>query len=238
MAGQINEDMSLVANGNGGEVVDYYGLVNISDPSKVGTQGSEDEKQVRTDALVNNVWAAAVLVGQIQDAEKKLIKLVGMHRHLYSLRYTLAVAYVAQGRLQEGKRELRRCSTPLTDKQAAKMRKSDAAFMLPHCRAGYISLARLTLRMTSCSISTLILPHLPFYIDFFSVYWWGWCSLATVLIKQGHCEEALEVLLKALDVDPWFAPLHSALAAGIPPIQSHLRLSRLSLAISTCHPCA
>jgi len=55
MAGQINEDMSLVAAGEGGEVVDYYGLVNISDPSKVGTQGSDAEKQVRTDALVNNV---------------------------------------------------------------------------------------------------------------------------------------------------------------------------------------
>jgi hypothetical protein len=41
MAGQINEDMSLVAAGEGAEVVEYYGAVNISDPSKVGTQGSE-----------------------------------------------------------------------------------------------------------------------------------------------------------------------------------------------------
>jgi len=35
-----------VASGEGSEVVEYYGQVNISDPSKVGTQGSDDEKQV------------------------------------------------------------------------------------------------------------------------------------------------------------------------------------------------
>jgi hypothetical protein len=163
MAGQVNEDMSLVANGHGSEVVDYYGLVNISDASKVGTQGSEDEKQVRTDALVNNVWAAAVLVGQIQDAEKKLIKLIGMHPHLYSLHYTLAMAYSAQGRLQESKRQLRRCSAPLSDKQASKMSKSDAVFMLPHCRAGYAlspSLSLLDSLATTLGVAHAVFRHL------------------------------------------------------------------------------
>ena len=48
MASQINEDMALVAAGDGAEVVEYYELVNISDPAKVGTQGSTEEKQVPT----------------------------------------------------------------------------------------------------------------------------------------------------------------------------------------------
>ncbi len=35
--------------------------------------------QVRTEALVNNVWAAAVLVGLLEPAERHLIKLIGTH---------------------------------------------------------------------------------------------------------------------------------------------------------------
>jgi hypothetical protein len=52
MAGQINEDMALVAAGDGAEVVEYYQLVNISDPAKVGTQGSTEEKQVPIQPLL------------------------------------------------------------------------------------------------------------------------------------------------------------------------------------------
>jgi hypothetical protein len=34
-----------------------------------------------------------------------------------------------------------------------------------------------------------------------------------VLMRQGHCEQALEVLSVGVSEDAWFAPLHSALAA-------------------------
>ena len=78
--------------------------------------------QVRTEALVNNVWAAAVLIGLLEPAERHLIKLIGahftciisttvqiltlkakagMHPQLSSLYYSLALALSAQGRLQE-----------------------------------------------------------------------------------------------------------------------------------------
>ena len=175
MAGQINEDMALVADGEGGDVVEYYGSVNISDPSKVGTQGSDAEKLVRTDALVNNVWAAAVLVGQMDAAESKLIQLIKAHPYLYQLHYTLAVGLLSQGRLQEAKAEFRRCVEPPSQQMAAskRMRRSDRLLVLPHCRAG----------------------------------------LASVLLRQGHVEEALEVLVLAVEEDAWFAPLHSALAS-------------------------
>ena len=190
MAGQINEDMSLVASGEGGDVVEYYASVNISDPSKVGTQGSTEEKKVRTDALVNNVWAAAVLVGRMTEAEKHLIKLLKVHPDLMQLHYTLAVGFAVQGRLQEAKAEYRRCIRTEPDKDRSKRDKtksSDAPLLLAHCRAG----------------------------------------LSSVLIKQGHYEQALPVLLAGVDDDPWFAPLHSALAA--------VRIHRAEPALALTH---
>jgi hypothetical protein len=33
------------------------------------------------------------------------------------------------------------------------------------------------------------------------------------LMRQGHCEQALEVVSAAVSEDAWFAPLHSTLAA-------------------------
>jgi len=138
---------------------------------------------------VNNVWAAAILVGQLDAAEKKLIGLVALHPHLFQLLYTLGIGYVSQGRLQEARTSLQLCAavgsfdastkgkdTGRDNKDRKKGRgaaKSDDIFLRPHCRA----------------------------------------ALSNLLIKQGHCEEALEVLVDAVEEDSWFAPLHGALAA-------------------------
>jgi len=89
---------------------------------------------------VEQVWASAVLVGQMEAAEKNVIKLIGVHPYLSSLQYTLGVGFAAQGRLQEAKTAYRRCASPLTEKEASKYKKHDRDLMIPHCRVGLASL--------------------------------------------------------------------------------------------------
>mmetsp|Transcript_33139 Transcript_33139/g.51610 ORF Transcript_33139/g.51610 Transcript_33139/m.51610 type:complete len:1151 (+) Transcript_33139:480-3932(+) len=182
VASQINEDMSLVAMGDGAEVMEYYDSVNISDPSKVGSQGSEEEQQVRTEALVHNVWASAIQVGSYDKAEKELFKLSQMHPKFPMLHFNLGVLYASQGRLQEAKACYRRCAYLRTGG--------------PQCRS---NLGNILLQQghvdQAMEVFQAALKRFPQYAPLHS-------GLAAARLQRGDNREAYESAMRALRVRP------------------------------------
>jgi predicted Zn-dependent protease len=137
--------------------------------------------QVRTEALVNNVWAAAVQVGQVDKAEKALLKLIVMHPQYPLLLFNLGVALASQGRLQEAKQAYRRCS-----KRHA----------LPQCAA---NLANILLQQGHLDHAlhvchTAIATH-PRYAPLHS-------ALAAVRTRRGEFGKGLAAALAAVALQP------------------------------------